>query len=251
MTLGTGTTIPSIYGNLINGTGTTLSGTGTLIFSGRGSQTITSAGATFTQGLTIDTPSGSVTLQDAFETNKSINSALSILSGTFDANDYNVTLSGASGAVSSSNSNTRTIAVGSGTWTIPGITPWAAGTSTNLTVTGTGTIKCSGASNKSFNGGSLDYSGITLDQAGAGTLTVIGNNTFANITNSYKSVGATTISFGTTTQRFGKFTATGIAGNVLTIQGSSATSPCTLIHTGAGNISIDFVTITGIRAYQI
>jgi fibronectin-binding autotransporter adhesin len=62
---------PSIYGNWINGTGVTLSGTGTLTFAGRGSQTLTSAGRTFTQSFTIDTPSGSVTLQDAFETNRS------------------------------------------------------------------------------------------------------------------------------------------------------------------------------------
>jgi len=250
MTLGTGTTTPSIYGNWINGTGVTLSGSGTFTFAGRGSQTITSAGITFAQGLTIDTPSGSVTLQDAFETNRNSNSALSILSGTFDANDYNVTLSGASGAVSSSNINTRTIAVGSGTWTIPGITPWAAGTSTNLTVTGTGTISLTSASAKTFAGGGVSYSGITLNQGGAGSLTVTGNNTFANITNSYSATGATTISFGTTTQRVADFTATGTAGNVLTIQGSSATSPCTLIHTGAGDISLDYVTITGVRAYQ-
>jgi hypothetical protein len=68
MTLGTGSNTPSIYGNWINGTGVTLTGTGTLTFAGRGSQTITSAGRTFTQSFTINTPSGSVTLQDAFET---------------------------------------------------------------------------------------------------------------------------------------------------------------------------------------
>jgi hypothetical protein len=51
MTLATGTTIPSIYGNWTNGTGVTLSGTGTLTFAGRGSQTVTSAGRTFTQSF--------------------------------------------------------------------------------------------------------------------------------------------------------------------------------------------------------
>jgi hypothetical protein len=76
-------------------------------------------------------------------------------------------------------------------------------------------------------------------------------NSLANITNTYSATGATTINFGTTTQRVADFTATGTAGNVLTIQGSSATSPCTLIHTGAGDIDIDYVTITGVRAYQI
>jgi len=55
----------NIYGNWINGTGTTLSSSTTMTFAGRTSQTITSAGRTFTQGFTINTPGGSVTLQDA------------------------------------------------------------------------------------------------------------------------------------------------------------------------------------------
>jgi hypothetical protein len=253
ITLGIGIATPSIYGNWINGTGVTAVGTGVMTFAGRGSQTLTSAGRTFTQAFTIDTPGGSVTLQDAFDTNRSTSSAVKLDSGTFDANNYNVTLSGSLGGFSSSNANTRTIAVGSGTWTIPGSsTAWSTNTSVNLTVTGTGTISMTSASSKTFGGGgSTQYSGITLNQGGAGQLTISGNNTLANITNTYSATGATTISFSATTQRVADFTATGTAGNVLTIQGSSATSPCTLIHTGAGDISLDYVTITGVRAYQI
>jgi hypothetical protein len=244
---------PSIYGNWINGTGVTLSGTGTLTFAGRGSQTITSAGRSFTQGFTIDTPGGSVTLQDAFETDRLSNSALTVRYGTFDANGYNVTLSGASSAVNlDDTTTTRTVAVGSGTWTIAGTGGWDASPSTGLTVTGTGTIKFNSASSKSFLGGDLDYSGITIDQAGAGQLTIASSNTFANITNSYSATGATTIAFSTSTQRVNDFTATGTSGNVLTIQGSSATSPCTLIHIGTGDIdNVDYVTITGVRAYPL
>jgi hypothetical protein len=59
------------------------------------------------------------------------------------------------------------------------------------------------------------------------------------------------LNFGTTTQRVADFTATGTAGNVLTIQGSSATSPCTLIHTGAGDISLDYLNLIGVRAYPL
>jgi hypothetical protein len=244
----------SVCGNWINGTGVTISGSSTWTFAGRGSQTITSAGRTFTQSFTIDTPSGSVTLQDAFETNRNTTVAVSLNSGTFDANGYNVTISGSTGGVNlDDTTTTRTVAVGSGTWTIAGATTaaWDASPSTGLTVTGTGTIRLTGASAKTFAGGDLAYTNITLDQGGAGTLTVIGNNTFANITNSYSATGATIINFGTTTQRVADFTATGTAGNVLTIQGSSATSPCTLIHTGAGDIGIDYVTLTGVRAYPL
>jgi hypothetical protein len=244
---------PLIYGNWINGTGVTLSGTGTLTFAGRGSQTITSAGRTFTQGFTIDTPSGSVTLQDAFNTSRSATGALTITRGTFDANSYNVSLTGSNGRFSSSNSNVRTLAVGSGTWTISGAATSAWDVNAiNLTVTGTGTISFVSATPKSFSGGGTDYSGITVNQGGAGALTFSFNNTLANITNSYSATGATTIDFGTTTQRVADFTATGEAGRVLTIQGTSATSPCTLIHIGTGDIDdVDYVTITGVRAYPL
>jgi hypothetical protein len=251
MTLACGQS-PSIYGNWINGTGVTLSGTGTLIFAGRGSQTITSAGRTFTQRFTVNTPSGSVTLLDAFETTNANNTTHT--SGTFDTDGYNATFSGNGGGIVSSNTNPRTLAFGSSTVILNGSStnPFNAGNTTNLTVTGTGTLSLTSASAKNFIGGNFNYSGITLNQGGAGALTVSGDNTFANITNSYSATGATTINFGTTTQRVNDFTATGTSGNVLTIQGTSATSPCTLIHIGTGDIdNVDYVTITGVRAYPL
>jgi hypothetical protein len=246
---------PSIYGNWINGTGTTLSGIGTLTFAGRGSQTITSAGVTFTQSLAFNSPSGSITLQDAFVSNRSNSLAFSVVQGTFDANDYNITLSGASsGFRCDQSSDARTVVLGTGTTTLAGTNGWGAETSTNLTVTGTGTISLTSASAKTFAGGGISYSGITLDQGGAGTLTISGNNTFANITNSYSATGATTIAIGTTTQTVGSFTASGEAGRVLTVQGTSASSPATLVFSGSGQATApttDYLTITGVRAYNL
>jgi hypothetical protein len=238
---------PTIYGNWINGTGVSLSNNINTTFSGRTSQTLTSAGQTFTGGVTVNSPSGSLTLQDAFTSNAT---SLTLTSGTFDANTYSVTMS--AGSLSSSNSNTRTIAVGSGTWTLAGSgTAWNAATSTNLTVTGTGTISLTSASAKTFAGGGISYSGITINQGGAGTLTISGNNTFANITNTYSATGATAIAFGTTTQRVGSFTATGEAGRVLTLTGTSAASPATLVLTSGTVTTPDYLTITGIRAYDL
>jgi fibronectin-binding autotransporter adhesin len=255
MTLAVGSQTPAIYGNWINGTGTTLTGTGTLTFAGRGTQTITSAGRTFTQAITINTPGGSVTLQDAFTNNNtSASGALVLTSGSFSDGGFNCTLSSTnsgSRSFDSSNTNTRSISI-NGTWTLAPNTAtiWNCATSTNLTVTGTGTISLTSTSAKTFAGGGIDYSGITLNQGGAGTLTISGNNTFANITNTYSATGATTIAFGTTTQRVGSFTATGAAGNVLTLTGTSASSPCTLVHTGSGIAAdVDYLTITGVRAY--
>jgi hypothetical protein len=256
MTLATGTstTTPQIYGNWINGTGTTLTGIGQIRFSGRSSQTITSAGATFTQNILTDSPNGTVKLTDAFITNRSVTPALGLINGTFDADGYNVTLTGAASGITLSGSATLVFAVGSGTWTIAGTGGWSASEATDLTVTGTGTISFTSASAKSFVGGNVDYSGITLDQGGAGTLTITGNNTFANITNTYSATGATTISIGTTTQRVGNFAAGGELGRVLTVTGASASSPGTLIYTGAGTATastVDYLTVTGIRAYNL
>jgi hypothetical protein len=249
MTLQTGTTTPSVYGNWINGTGTTLAGSNPTTFAGRGSQTITSAGQTFTQRFTIDTPGGSVTLQDALTLSQSVSTVLTLTSGTFDASSYNVSLSGAAGGFSSSNSNTRTIAIGSGTWSIGGTSTWTI--TGSPTITGTGTISLTSASAKTFLGGGLAYTNITLNQGGAGALTITGNNTFANITNTYSATGATNITIGTTTQRVTQWTATGAATRVLTVQGTSASSPGTLILTGGNKPNVDYLAVTGVRAYSL
>jgi hypothetical protein len=249
MTLQTGTTTPSVYGNWINGTGTTLAGSNPTTFAGRGSQTITSAGQTFTQRFTIDTPGGSVTLQDALTLSQSVSTVLTLTNGTFDASSYNVSLSGAAGGFSSSNSNTRTIAIGSGTWSIGGTSTWTI--TGSPTITGTGTISLTSGSTKTFLGGGLAYTNITLNQGGAGALTITGNNTFKDITNTYKATGATNITLGTTTQRVSQWTAAGESGRVLTVQGTSASSPATLVLTGSTKPDVNHLTATGIRAYNL
>jgi hypothetical protein len=251
MTLATGSTTPTIYGNWINGTGITITGTGAMTFAGRGSQTITSVGKTFTQPFTISAPGGSVTLQDAFS--NSNNGTFNFLLGTFDANGYSVTLSGASSGfvVASGTYPSRIVAIGSGTWVLGGTNGFNVQGASGLSITGTGTISLTSASTKTFQGGSISYSGITLNQGGAGTLTISGDNTFANISNTFKATGATTIALGTTTQTVGNFTASGEAGRVLTVTGTSASSPATLILTSGTVTTPDYLTVTGVRAYNL
>lgn len=250
MTLATGSQQPFIYGNWINGTGTTLSGTQTMTFAGRGSQTITSAGKTFTQGIIINSPGGSVTLQDSFSCSSSNTTAFGVTAGTFDANIYNFTLSsGSTGNFASTDGFSRTLAIGSGTWTMANSGPaWNVG-STGITITGTGTISFTSASAKTFGGSNL-YTNITLNQGGAGALSIQLNNTFKDITNTYKGTGAANITLGTTTQTVSQWTGAGEAGRLLTVQGSSASSPGTLILT-SGSANVDYLTITGVRAYSL
>jgi hypothetical protein len=257
VTLGTSTNTPAIYGNWINGTGTTLSGTGVMTFAGRGSQTITSAGRMFTQRFAINTPSGSVTLQDAFTANNTTSNVLNLTTGTFDANGYAATFSSTAAvsqvATAFGGILPKTLAIGSSTWTLAGFgTPWNISGS-NLTVTGTGTISLTNATTKIFQGGSVSYSGITLNQGGAGALTITDNNTFKDITNTYSATGAATINLGATTQTLtNPWTATGEAGRVLTVSGTSAASPGTLRFTGAGQAAnVDYLAINNVRAYDL
>lgn len=190
-----------------------------------------------------------MTLADAFSTSVANANAILLTAGTFDANGKNVTLSGATSGISSTNTNVRTIAFGSGSglWTIAGTTPWNTGSTTNLTVTGTATIKMTSASTKTFSSGNFAYPNITLDQGGAGQLTISGNNTFKDIINT--SGVASSINFGSNSTTLSQFTAAGTAGNLLTIFGTSAASPATLIYTGASTVGSDYLTINNIKAY--
>jgi len=132
MTLTTSIYIPVIYGNWINGTGITISGTQQISFFGRTTQQITSAGRSFTHNIFINSPSGTVQLQDAFTSGST--SSLTLAQGTLDLQSY--TLS--TGIFASSYTTTRTIAFGTGQISCMGTsTVWSTATVTGLTTTGT------------------------------------------------------------------------------------------------------------------
>jgi hypothetical protein len=239
ITLSFGTDFLGCYGSITLGSGVTVSGTGNLQFLKRGTMVFTTAGKTITFPFTVNAIGGTLQLGDALTTTNTITHT----QGTLDANNYNVTAT----TFNTDNSNTRTLAIGSGTWTFSGsgTSAWTAATSTNLTVTGTGVIKLTSASTKTFAGGGAAYTNITLDQGGTGALTISGNNTFKDIISTAS--GARSILLGTTTQRVAQWTGTGTSGNVLTITGTSAT----LVLTGTTKPDVDFLTITGIRAYDL
>jgi len=217
-----------VLGNWINGTGTTISGVFDFTFTGRNAQTITSAGKAFSNTFTVESPGGSVTLQDALTITRG-STDLTVRHGTFDANNYNVTLTG---GFSSTGTNTRTVAIGSGTWVVGG-TSWQCSTSTNLTVTGTGTISLTRAATKSFQGGSIQTY-PTLNQGGVGTLTVQGSNKFAGLTNT--AIGRIQFTGGTTNE-FGSFVISGVLGNLLQL-GSSNTTQAILKKPTAWNMGV-------------
>jgi len=230
---------PNLYGNWVNGSGLTLSGAGTLLFSGASAQTITSAGKSFACKFTFE--GTSVTLQDALSSTTNDTGVFTFNRGTFDANNYNVTCS--AGDFTSSGTITRTLAMGSGTWTFGGSLGfvWDTGTgSSNLTITGSATISFTSASAKTFRSSAASYSAITINQGGAGRLE-LPSRTFYNITNTYSATGATTISF-SGNMTVTEFTASGEAGRVLTLKSSSNGTARTLKKT-SGTVSVDYMSI--------
>lgn len=176
------------------------------------SRTVSTNGVVYNSSVNINT-SGSVVLQDNFSLGAS--QTLTLTQGTLDLNSRTL----AAQNFSSSNSNTRVIAFGTGGGiTLSGSgTVFNATTGTNLTTTGTGVIDLTSASTKTFAGGGRTYP--TLNQGGSGTLLITGANTFADITNT---VQPTTITFpsGVTTS-VQDFSVGGTLGNLVTLNAST------------------------------
>jgi len=94
------------------------------------------------------------------------------------------------------------------------------------------------ASAKTFAGGGGTYP--TLNQGGAGALTISGNNSFADLTATTR---PSTITFTiSTTQTFTAFTLSGTAGNLVTINSSTASTQATLSKS-SGNVSVNYLSI--------
>jgi len=149
-----------IFKNITLFSNLTISGTaGNLIFSGQGTtQTITSAGVTFTQPITINSPSGTVQLLD----NTTVSNTVALIAGTLDLSSGNRTLT--CNTFNSSNSNTRSISFGTGNITVTGndATVWTNATSTGFSYTGTPIVNCtySGSTGtRSILGGSITVGG--------------------------------------------------------------------------------------------
>ena len=98
------------------------------------------------------------------------------------------------------------------------------------------------ATAKTFVGGGSTFN-CTLNQGGAGDLTITGSNTFSNITNTYKSVSATSILFTAgTTSTFTDWNASGESTRLLTI--GSVTAASHTLSKASGTVSADFLSIS-------
>lgn len=235
-----------IYGNLTLGINMTVpANTNVLTFATTsGTKTITSNGVTMDLPITFDGVGGTWQLQDAMTVGTT--RTVTLTNGTLDANNNNFTM----GLFSSTNSNTRVITMGSGTWNLTRAataTVWNMATSSGATINpGTSTIKISGSttSTRTFAGGGLTYGDIWFSNAtNAGQLNFTGSNTFSNIKAGVEG-NAQTIRFtAATTTSFSSWSISGRASNLITI-GSITNASHTLTKLGGGFICADYLSIS-------
>ena len=168
-----------------------------------------------------------------------VTGALTLTQGTLNIGEYTLTI----GTFSSTGTLARSIVGGNVTVTVTGSgVAWSNASATGLTISGF-TINMNSATAKTFAGGGGTYS--TLNQGGAGALTISGSNTFDNITNT---VQPSTVTFTAgTTQTFNNFNLRGISGSLVTINSSSAGTRATLSK-ASGPVYGDYLSIQDINA---
>jgi len=117
-----------------------------------------------------------------------------VTAGSFDTGNFAL----AASQLSSSNSNVRTVILGSSALTLANsVSPWVLTTTTNLTFNaGTSTINCSGVG-PAFNGGGLTYYNVNFTSSAITTASILGANTYTDLTFTSRTTdGLGYISFG-------------------------------------------------------
>lgn len=228
----------TIYGNLtIGGTNPTLGTFYGWNFFSTSSQTITTNGKTLDIDITFNGAGGTWQLQDNLTVGAT--RTIRLTNGTLDLNGKTLV----AGSTFSTGAGTKNITFNGGTLVCPGTTTafWNANPAgfTTTAGTGTGKISMTGVAAKTFVGRGSTYN-CTLENAGAGALTISGNNTFTTISNS---VQPTTFKFTAgSTQTVTNFNVSGTAGNLVTIDSTSAGTRATLSDL-SGLISVSYCSI--------
>jgi hypothetical protein len=174
-----GTAAITVAGSITLDAGQTYTHTGNVTITGTG--TLTTAGKTFS-GVIVDAAGNTVTLGDALDVGTR---RVNVLRGTFDTADYSVT----AGGLQSSNTNTRTINLGSSTLNLSASgssdTGAAVGfsTGTNLTFNaGTSQINVTASfSSALVASGQTFYDVFFVSGFTIGTRQIFGDNTFNDL----------------------------------------------------------------------
>ncbi len=229
----------AILGNFILKSGMTTSGSSSIYMMSNTSQTITNNGVTI--AFPLRNSSVSCTLADALTST----STFTLFEGTFSTGNF----AASSTTLVYSGSVTRTLTLGSSTWTLTGTgTVLSASTTTGLTFnSNTSTIKITDSSNTTvtFAGGGLTYNNVWFSRgASTASNTISGSNTFTNLKDDGSISHSILFTTGTTQTFTGSpaWTISGIAGQLITIN-STTTGTHALVKSGAGVVSADYLNI--------
>lgn len=249
VTFATGTSPTlAVSGSMTLLTGTLWTSTGRITFNATTTgKTITTNGVSFACPFTFNGVGGAWALGGALTVSASSTPYAALANGTLDLNGKTFTVDGPSTPGFRIDAGTKNLTFNGGTLLItsPGTLAFNNSNPTGFTTTagtGTGIISLTRATAKTFVGGGSTYN-CTLNQGGAGTLTISGANTFNDITNNYGSTGATTITlpFGTTTT-VSNFTASGTSGKLLTLNSNNPGVRATLSKS-SGTVNVTFLNI--------
>jgi len=229
-----------IYGNLTLSSGMTLTASASTLTFGAtsGTKQITTNAKTIDFPITFNGVGGAWQLQGAMTLGAT--RRVGWQAGTTDLNGFTLT-AGTGIAFTTSNSRNITFNGGSLILVGSGTSAWS-GNGSNFTTTagtGTGTISMTSATAKTFEGNGFTYN-CTLNQGGAGALTITGSNTFSNITNTVQP--ASVLFTAGTTSTFNNFNLSGTAGNLITI--GSVTAASHTLSKASGTVSADFLSIS-------
>jgi len=225
----------NIAGSLTFSATMTRTHAGAFNFTGAGSNTITTNGIVLFNTTSFNNAAGTWTLQDDLINGTS--RVTTLTAGTLNLNGKTFTF----GPFTSNNANVRSLLLNGGTLNV--FVGFTATNATNFTTDTVGVISMNSASAKTFDGGGISYP--TLNQGGAGALTIVGANTFADVTNT---VEPATITFpASTTTTVGAFNVSGTPGNQITINSSTAGTQATLSDASGVN-SVSYATIEDINA---
>jgi hypothetical protein len=232
----------TMYGSLTIPSGVTTGyisgGSVDLFMEGRGSSTWNSVNFN-SQFLEVSMIGGTLTLQSNLGVEE-----LVINNGTFIGNGYNVAVTI---GVVSSNSSTRSVQLGSGTWTLNAsyaTNAWNFGTTTGLTFNaGTSTINITDTTTaaKTFIGGSLTYYSIDLS---GDDIVITGSNTFNNfiVANAGQPTGLLLTSSTTQTIAAGGFSDNGSSGSPCIIKATISGTQATL-SMASGTVAGNYMTL--------
>jgi len=243
---------PTIYGNFLASTGMTkTAGSGTFTFAATsGTKTITTAAVVFDNLFTFDGVGGTWQLQDALTSGAT--RTVTLTNGTLDLNNYTLT----TGLFSSTTTNTRVLAFGTGKIVLTGsnVTVWTNATGTGFTYTGTSRIETPGPATSGTR---------TFNPSSTGT------STQAIALNFYITGGSDLVTFSVSSRRVNNIDFTGFTGSFkcsnLTVHGNytlaaspmvvqAGTEVTTFSNTTSQNITtnaqtLDFpVTFSGVNS---